>query len=65
MKRLFRRLRRRTKRVSDALIGALAIGVLKTVRMVDPDKMADLADNKKLLMATAAFHNEPFSSGSC
>jgi KDO2-lipid IV(A) lauroyltransferase len=43
MKRLFRRLRRRTKRVSDVLVGALAIGVLKTVRMVDPDKMADLA----------------------
>src|SRR6476469_7983631 len=42
MKRLFRRLRRRIKRASDALIGALAIGVLKTVRMVDPDKMADL-----------------------
>ena len=41
MKRLFRRMRRRIKRASDAVVGALAIGVLKTVRMVDPDKMSD------------------------
>ena len=41
MKRLFRRMRRRFKRASDAVVGALAIGVLKTVRMVDPDTMSD------------------------
>ena len=41
MRRLLRRMQRRIKRASDALVGALAIGVLKTVRMVDPDKMAD------------------------
>jgi KDO2-lipid IV(A) lauroyltransferase len=41
MTRLFRRLRRGIKRASGALIGAFAIGVLKMVRAVDPDKMAD------------------------
>ena len=41
MKRLFRRMRRRIKRAGDAVVGALAIGVLKTVRMIDPDKMSD------------------------
>jgi len=41
MKRLFRRMRRRIKRAGDAVVGALAIGVLKTVRLVDPDKMSD------------------------
>jgi len=35
------------------------------VSLLGLDKMADLAGNKKLLMATAAFRNEPFSSGSC
>ena len=29
------------------------------------NKMADMAGNKKLLMATAAFRNEPFGSASC
>ena len=43
MTRLFRRLRRGIKRASGALVGAFAIGVLKTVRAVDPDKMADFA----------------------
>ncbi|MGC1621784.1 MAG: lipid A biosynthesis lauroyl acyltransferase [Pseudolabrys sp.] len=41
MTRLFRRLRRGIKRASGALVGAFAIGVLKMVRAVDPDKMAD------------------------
>ncbi|MGC2073224.1 MAG: lipid A biosynthesis lauroyl acyltransferase [Pseudolabrys sp.] len=36
-----RRLRRGNKRASGALVGAFAIGVLKMVRAVDPDKMAD------------------------
>ena len=35
------------------------------VSLLGLNKMADLAGNKKLLMATAAFRNEPFSSGSC
>ncbi|MGA8930678.1 MAG: lipid A biosynthesis lauroyl acyltransferase [Pseudolabrys sp.] len=43
MTRLFRRLRRGIKRASGALVGAFAIGVLKMVRAVDPDKMADFA----------------------
>ena len=41
MTRLFRRLRRGIKRASGALVGAFASGVLKMVRAVDPDKMAD------------------------
>ncbi|MFY9786066.1 MAG: lipid A biosynthesis lauroyl acyltransferase [Pseudolabrys sp.] len=41
MTRLFRRLRRGIKRASGALVGVFAIGVLKMVRAVDPDKMAD------------------------
>lgn len=41
MTRLFRRLRRGIKRASGALVGAFAIGVLKMVRAVDPDRMAD------------------------
>ena len=41
MRRLFRRMRRRFKRASDAVVGALAVGVLKTVRLVDPDTMSD------------------------
>ena len=43
MTRLFRRLRRGIKRASGALVGAFAIGVLKMVRAVDPDKMADFS----------------------
>src|SRR5690242_13445453 len=35
------------------------------VSLLGLNRMADLAGNKKLLMATAAFRNEPFSSGSC
>jgi Kdo2-lipid IVA lauroyltransferase/acyltransferase len=43
MKRMTRRLRRSFKRASNALIGALAIGLLKGVRLTDPDKLADFA----------------------
>jgi Flp pilus assembly protein TadG len=35
------------------------------VSLLSLDKMADLSGNKKLLMATAAFRNEPFSNTSC
>ena len=43
MKRMIRRLRRSFKRASHALIGALAIGLLKGMRLTDPDKLADFA----------------------
>lgn len=43
MRRMIRRVRRAIKRASDALVGTLAIGVLKFVRLTDPDKMADFA----------------------
>jgi len=43
MRRLIRRLRRRLTRVSDALIGKAAIGLLKGIRLADPDRMADFA----------------------
>jgi Flp pilus assembly protein TadG len=35
------------------------------VSLLSLNKMADLSGNKKLLMATAAFRNEPFGSSSC
>ena len=38
-----RRLRRILKRARDAIIGAVAIGAIKVLRMVDPDRMADIA----------------------
>jgi KDO2-lipid IV(A) lauroyltransferase len=41
MSRLVRRLRRGAKRIGDVLIGAAAIGVIKAVRLIDPDRMAD------------------------
>jgi len=44
MKRLFRRMRRRIKRAGDAVVGALAIGVLKTVRMVDPEMARTMSE---------------------
>src|SRR5262245_25385517 len=43
MSRLMWRLRRGIKRASDALVGLAAIGVLKAVRLTDPDKMADFS----------------------
>jgi KDO2-lipid IV(A) lauroyltransferase len=41
--RLIRRVRRGAKRAGDALIGALALGLLKGLRLTDPDWMADCA----------------------
>jgi KDO2-lipid IV(A) lauroyltransferase len=41
MSRIVRRLRRGAKRIGDVLIGAAAIGVIKAVRLIDPDRMAD------------------------
>ena len=38
-----RRLRRRAKRMGDAFIGALAIGLLKALRSADPDTTANFA----------------------
>jgi Flp pilus assembly protein TadG len=35
------------------------------VSLLGLDKLADLGGNKKLIMATAAFRNEPFGSASC
>jgi KDO2-lipid IV(A) lauroyltransferase len=38
-----RRWRLRGKRAGDAIVGALALGLIKAFRLVDPDKMADFA----------------------
>ncbi len=43
MARTIRRLRRRAKRAGDAAIGALALSLIKAVRLVPPDTMADCA----------------------
>lgn len=43
MRGLIRCLRRSLKRASDTLIGMLAIGLLKGLRLTDPDKLADFA----------------------
>jgi len=43
MRGLIRHLRRGLKRASDTLIGVLAIGLLKGLRLTDPDKLADFA----------------------
>jgi Kdo2-lipid IVA lauroyltransferase/acyltransferase len=40
---MIRRLRRGFKRASDALVGMLAISLLKGLRLTDPDKLADFA----------------------
>jgi Kdo2-lipid IVA lauroyltransferase/acyltransferase len=42
-RRIRRRLRRGVKRTNDELIGALAVGLLKALRRIDPDRMADFA----------------------
>jgi KDO2-lipid IV(A) lauroyltransferase len=42
-KRMTRRARRAAKRASDSMIGALAVGLIKALRLVDPDRMADVA----------------------
>jgi KDO2-lipid IV(A) lauroyltransferase len=43
MKRILRRLRRGFKRASDALISAIVIGMIKALRLTNPDAMADVA----------------------
>lgn len=43
MARMMRRLSRGTKRVGNAIIGAIAIGLIKLLRLIDPDVMADIA----------------------
>ena len=43
MSRIVRRLRRGAKRISDAVIGAAAIGTIKALRWFDPDRTADFA----------------------
>jgi Kdo2-lipid IVA lauroyltransferase/acyltransferase len=43
MRRIVRRLRRGFKRASDALIGTIVVGLIKSVRRTDPDKMANFA----------------------
>jgi KDO2-lipid IV(A) lauroyltransferase len=43
MRRIIRRLRRGSKRSGDAVVGALAVGLLKGLRLTDPDWMADFA----------------------
>jgi Kdo2-lipid IVA lauroyltransferase/acyltransferase len=42
-RRIKRRLRRGVKRANDDLIGALAVGLLKALRRIDPDHMTDFA----------------------
>ena len=40
---MIRRLRRGLKHAGEALLGALAVGLLKGIRLTDPDEMADFA----------------------
>jgi KDO2-lipid IV(A) lauroyltransferase len=42
-KRMTRRARRAAKRASDAVIGALAVGLIKGLRLIPPDALADFA----------------------
>jgi Kdo2-lipid IVA lauroyltransferase/acyltransferase len=43
MSSMKRRLRRRAKRTGDAIIGALAVGLLRALRRTNPDRMANFA----------------------
>jgi len=43
MSSMKRRLRRSAKRAGDAVLGAVAVGVLKALRLPDPDRMANAA----------------------
>lgn len=43
MRRIIRRLRRRLKRIGDAIAGTLAVALLKGLRLTNPDKMANFA----------------------
>ncbi|HTQ82219.1 MAG TPA: lipid A biosynthesis lauroyl acyltransferase [Pseudolabrys sp.] len=45
LRRTKRRLRRGAKRTSDAVVGALALGLLKGLRRVDPDRLANFASS--------------------
>ncbi len=42
-RRTIRRTRRAAKRIGNAVIGTLAIGLIKSLRLVDPDRMANAA----------------------
>ncbi len=42
-RRMIRRTRRGAKRAADAVVGALAVGLLKGLRHIDPERMADFA----------------------
>lgn len=42
MKKLTRRLRRGLKRAGDALLGFLAVRLIKALRLIDPDRLADV-----------------------
>ncbi len=43
MSTIKQRLRRSAKRIGDACVGAVAIGAIKLLRLVPPDRMADIA----------------------
>jgi KDO2-lipid IV(A) lauroyltransferase len=43
MSSMKRRLRRGLKRAGDAAVGAFAVGLLRTLHLTDPDRMADFA----------------------
>jgi KDO2-lipid IV(A) lauroyltransferase len=43
MRRTMRRLQRGGKRAGNTLLGALAVGLLKVLRLANPDRMADFA----------------------
>lgn len=40
---MFRRVQRNLKSAANAVVGALAVGLLKALRLTDPDKLADFA----------------------
>ena len=43
MTRTMRRLRRAGKGAGNAAVGAVAVGLLKGLRLIDPDRMGDAA----------------------
>jgi Kdo2-lipid IVA lauroyltransferase/acyltransferase len=43
MSGLLRRMRRRAQRAGNAVLGAMAVGLLKSLRLANPDRMADFA----------------------
>jgi KDO2-lipid IV(A) lauroyltransferase len=43
MRRTMRRLQRGGKRASNALLGGIAVGLIKVLRLTNPDRMADFA----------------------